>query len=334
MPVRGLGIAAGEVEDQAVVAFAQGEVHLPDVVALNEGRAAPGTVGELADPLPQHRLGVTDDLRRHPFQEVRAVLLGDFLYPGLGDVVGGDLALEVQPHHHGLPRHVEDSVEDVPAELAAFHQLETRHPHPLVANLRGPGRVAARGHGADVHHVDEGGAPGDAAAFVVDRGDDVDVRLVDGRHVRVVQEEDIVGVDALALLEPLYDLLHREAGAGHVLAQGLAGRQHVAVRGVERRHVVVLLRGVHRAAHPLQGDPHLPGDLVQPVRQDLQGNGVDGVVAAGGHATLRGARAPRWTPTGATAGRPYIIRTLRLRKSRCCGTRPSPRGRWGSRRWW
>ena len=116
---------------------------------------------------------------------------------------------------------------------------------------------------------------------IVNGSDDVDVGLVDGRHVRIVQQEDVVGIDALTVLEPLDDLLHGDARAGHVLAQGLARRQHVSVRGVERRHVVVLLGGIHRAADPLQGNPHLPGDLVQPMRQDLEGDGID--VAGCGH---------------------------------------------------
>ena len=200
------------------------------------------------------------------------------------------LALQVQSHHDGLTRHGHDGVENVASELPPVHQLDARNAHALLAYVRCPGGVAARGHGADVHDVDKSGAPGDATVLVVYGGKHVDVGLVDGRHIRIVQQEDVIRVDTVPVFEPLDDLLHREPGAGHVLTQGLARRQHVAVGRVEGRHIIVLLGGVDRSPHPFEGNPHLPGDLVQPVRQNLHGDGIDAAVALCSHDLL-----PMWS---------------------------------------
>ena len=74
--------------------------------------------------------------------------------------------------------------------------------------------------------------------LVVDRRDHVDVGLVDGGEVGVVQQEDVARVDAAVPLEAFDDPLDREARAGGVPDHGLPYRQHVAVGHVERRHVV------------------------------------------------------------------------------------------------
>ena len=56
-----------------------------------------------------------------------------------GHVVGRHLALEVHPHQHRLPGHVDEGVENVLPHPAPLHQLEAGYPEPLVADLGSAG---------------------------------------------------------------------------------------------------------------------------------------------------------------------------------------------------
>ena len=98
---------------------------------------------------------------------------------------------------------------------------------------------------------------------------------MDRREIRIVEQKNIVGVDAAVIFKPLDDSLDGKAGAGNMPAHRIARRQHVAVGEIKRRHVVVHLRRVYRAADAFQCRAHFLGDLVEPVRKNFESDRVD-----------------------------------------------------------
>ena len=242
--------------------------------------SAPLAVRDCLQAPAQRALRVIDHLGGHGVHEIDAVVAVELPHARLGHAVAGKLAVDVEGHHVGTPGHVDQSVEHVLAQVAAVHQLDAGNAQAFVTDLLGFRGIAARGHGADVHHVDERGAPCDETPLHVDGGDEVDVGLMHRRDVGIVQEEDVVLVHAVVFGEALDDPLHREAGAGHVPGHGLAGGQNLAVGPVERGHVVVHLGGVDRSADPLDGGAHLLGDALEPVREDLESHRVHGPAVA------------------------------------------------------
>ena len=293
-----LGVGAGEVEDHAAALLSQGQPHGPRALpGLDGGAVAPLAVGDILQALAQRPFGIVDHLRGHGVHEVDAVEGIELLHARLGHAVAGKLAVDVEGYHVGTPGHVDQGVEHVLAQVAAVHQLDARNAQTLVTDLLGLGGIAARRHGADVHHMDERRAPTDQAAFHVDGRDEVDVRLMDGRHVGIVQEEDIVLVHPIIFGKTLLDPFDCESGAGHVPGHGLTGGQDLAVGAVERGHVVVHLGRVDRSAHPLDGRAHLLGDALEPVREDLEGHRIHGPAVT---ALLH--RSPPWK--GSRASRP------------------------------
>ena len=97
---------------------------------------------------------------------------------------------------------------------------------------------------------------------------------MDGGEIWIVEQEDVIGEDALFVLEALQDTPHGESPTGHVPRHGLARGKDVSVGPVERSHVIVLLRRVHGSPDAFERRAHLLGDLVEPVREDLESHRV------------------------------------------------------------
>ena len=93
-------------------------------------------------------------------------------------------------------------------------------------------------------------------------------------EIGIVEQKGVVGKDFF-LAEAFENPLHRETGAYDVVAIGLAGCHDLAVGPVEGSVVVMLLRRRHRAAGALQGDAHLARNLMEPVREHFEGDGVE-----------------------------------------------------------
>ena len=251
-------------------------LHLPELVAgLDVALGAPDPVRHLQETLAQQAGGVVEHLAGDLLHEFDAVVAVQLLHPGPAHVVGGDLALEVQTHHDRLPRHVGDGVEHVPADLPALEELDAGDADALVADLGGARRVSAGGHGADVGHVHERGAPADQAVVHVDRRDHVHIRLMNGGQVGVVDQEHVAREDPALIGEALDDAAHRDSGAAHVPGHGVAGAQDVAVGLVKARQVVPHLGRVDGPSDPLQRSADLLGDLIEPVRENLEGDRID-----------------------------------------------------------
>src|SRR5439155_9696234 len=109
-----------------------------------------------------------------------SILFVDLANASAGDVVRGDLALQIQSDESRLTGHIGNGVEHVPAYFAPIDELDPRNSDPFVEDLRGAWRVAAGRHGPDVRHVDECGTPRDQLLLVVERGDHIDGWLVGG----------------------------------------------------------------------------------------------------------------------------------------------------------
>ena len=82
-------------------------------------------------------------------------------------------------------------------------------------DFRSAGGVSAWGHGPDIPEVDEGAAPPNDDAVIVERGDLVDVGLIDRCLIGIVEKKDIIGVNTV-VAESLDDPFDCVAGAGHV----------------------------------------------------------------------------------------------------------------------
>ena len=225
----GLRTAAGEVEQQAVAFFVERHVHFPGVAGVNAAGVAPCPVGDLGDAPAQDRFGIVQHLLRHGGHQLGAELLVQRLHSRLRHIVRRDLALEIEADHHRLARHVDECVEQILSQLAAVDQLNAGNANAFVADLSGARRVAARRHRADVHDMDKGRAPAHQPVPKMNRRNHVDIRLMDRRQIRIVEQKNIVGVDAAVIFKPLDDSLDREAGAGNMPAHRIARRQHIAV---------------------------------------------------------------------------------------------------------
>src|SRR5215475_8323646 len=108
-------------------------------------------------------------------------------------------------------------VEDISAQLAPFHQLDAGNSKSLLKYFSRVRRVAAGSDSADVADMNEGRAPTHERALMVDRRDDINVRIVNRGEIGIVQQKDIVGKNFF-LAEAFDDPLDREAGANHVVA--------------------------------------------------------------------------------------------------------------------
>ncbi len=271
-----LGAAAGEIEAQMVALLGQLDMDVPGFAGVNAAGVAPRSVGNLGDAPAQDRFGVIKHLLGHRGNQLRAELFVERLHARLGDVVGGDLALQIKANHHRLARHVDKGVEQILSQLAAFDQFDAGNANAFVTNFRRPRRIAPRRHGADVHDVDEGRAPADQLAAKMDGRDHIHIGLMNRRDIGIVEQKDIVGMNTAAVIfEALDNALDGEAGAGDMPAHGIPRRQDIAVGEIERRHIVVHLRRIDRAADALQRRAHLLGDLIEPVRQDLKSDRID-----------------------------------------------------------
>ena len=264
-----LGVAAGKIEDQPVADFTQHEMDLPTFIRLDGAGLFPDAVGNFRDALSQGVFRVLDHLQGDGIDQLGAILSEHLLHAGFRHVVGGDPALEIETDHGRLPRHIDDHLKEVFPECPAFDQLDPCDSDAFMENLRGSGRIAARRQSADIHDVDKSRTPGNQTVLVMNRRDHEQVRLVHRGDVRVVEQKHVVRSEAL-VAEALQDLFHRESPARHVHADGFSGRQDLAVRAVQRGHVVFLLRRVDGAADALERRPHLLGDLIQPVGQNLE----------------------------------------------------------------
>src|SRR3989338_1436616 len=111
----------------------------------------------------------------------------------------------------------------------------------------------------------ESPTPADELLAIMDGTEHVDIGLMDCRQVWIVEDEDVVGFNLASVTEALYDSFDGDAGAGHVPAGGFAGRENFAVGAIERRGIVLHLRGVYCAAHSFECDAGFLRERVQAV---------------------------------------------------------------------
>ena len=241
---------------------------------------APLPVGQLAQPLADELLGLLDQGIRNRLDRLHAVVVVDAREALLRHVVGGQLRLEVQGGHAGIADHVQEGLDHVLAHLAALHDLEALGLEALLVVVVGVRREAAGIHRADVRDVHEVGHEAGELPAVVDRGDHVDVRRVEGGRVGVVEEVDVVFVDPGVFGEARDDVLDRLGGAREVVEEADASDHQAAVREVQRRHHVVALVRDRRAGYVLERDDRLVGHLHELVPDDLEGDRVDRGVPA------------------------------------------------------
>src|SRR5215467_1300502 len=98
--------------------------------------------------------------------------------------------------------------------------------------------------------MDKGRAPAYQVALIVDRRNHVDIRLVNRRHVRIVEQKNVVGINS-AISEALDDPLNGKTGARNVPAHGVARGQDITIGKIQRCRVVMHLRCVHGAERAL-----------------------------------------------------------------------------------
>src|SRR5262245_8893501 len=82
-------------------------------------------------------------------------------------------------------------------------------------------------------------------------------------------------MNAAVIFKVFDDSLNGKTRTRDVPAHGIARRQNIAVGQVQSGHVIMHLRGIHGATDTFQGAAHLLGDLIDPVRQDLESHRID-----------------------------------------------------------
>src|SRR5215813_5685685 len=98
-----------------------------------------------------------------------------------------------------------------------------------MANLSRSGRIPTRRHRADVHHMDESRAPSHQFALKVDGRNHVDIRLMNRREIGIIEQKNIVGVDALVFLESLDTPFGLKNGGRTTAASSASGGSEVTV---------------------------------------------------------------------------------------------------------
>ena len=237
-----LGARAGEVVGERLAFLRGGQLDLAAAAGHVDVLAgAPAAVREPAQPLSDELLRLPDQLVRHRVHNVRPVLLVMSPHALLRDVVGGELGLQVECRHPGVPDHVEERLDDVAPELPALDDLEALRLEAFLVVVPCVRGEAAGIDRSDVGHVDEVGDEAAQLAFEVDRRDHVHVGRVQRCGVGVVEEVRVVLVDPGVLREVGDDVLHRLGGARQVVQEADAADHQPAVAAVERGHHVVAL---------------------------------------------------------------------------------------------
>ncbi len=270
---------AREIEVKLGPFLAQGEGDaqrlVVDPVGIDDAFALVDAVGDGRD-LGAHLLRCTrlqfDD---GPLDDSLAVAVDQRGQTLLADRQRRRLRLDVADALIGDADVGEDDREDLLVEHAFLVELDRRQAEPLLLDLGSVGREAAGHRAAHVRPVSGIRKPREVSTAIEERLDELDVHQMGAAEIGVVDDEDIAWVHRP---RPLDHRLRRELhGADEnrqaeiALGDELAGIAVIdAVGAVERL-------GDHRAeggAH--EGEVHLVANLLQPVLDHGEGNGVEG----------------------------------------------------------
>ena len=211
--------------------------------------------------------------------------------PPLADVERGGLGLDVADALVG-DAHVgaQDRV-DLRVHLPALEELDGGQPEPLLLDLGGVRREAARHHAADIGPVAGVLQPAEDLAAVVERHGEAHVHQVRAAEVGVVDDVDVAGRRraGLALADQADQLgggvLH---GADeHRQAQLALADQRAGVAVVDARGAVVGLGDHRREGGAREGEVHLVADLLQARLDHGKGERIDLVMPPRWGQTLR-----------------------------------------------
>src|SRR5262249_37828674 len=223
----------------------ESHMDLPGVSGMNASSFTPSAVGNFYDPFSQNRLGVVQHLLTYSAHQLGAKLLVQCLHSRFRDIVRRDFAFEIETDHDRLPRHIDESVKEIFSQFSSLHQLDSGNADTFVTDLSGARGVAAGRHRADVHHMHEGRAPAHELALQMNGRDQVNIRLMDRGYIGIIEQKDIIGMDATVVFKLFDDSLNGKTRAGDVPTHGIAGGQNIALGQVQIRHGVMHLLGVY-----------------------------------------------------------------------------------------
>ena len=272
--VPALRAGPGEIKGERVILFGHGQLYPVDFILHAQVLARlPLPVGQLPQARAQFFFGLDDQRPAGLIHCLEPVFFNEGQHPRPGDVVAGNHGIQVQRHHVRGAHHVEEGVHDGPVNLSFFHQPQPRRTEAFGINIVRIGTEPAGIGGADIIHVDEAGAPGHQFSLVMDRRHQVHVGGMQGRAVRVVQQEHVTGVDVPP--EAPDDGFARLRGAGQVVQETDAAHQQGPVCPVQGHHQIVAFVGDGAAGDVFQSNDGLIHDPEQAVADDRKRDGID-----------------------------------------------------------
>ena len=241
-------------------------------IVENGAFAAVDAVGDGLDLPRDHRFGAVEQMVFVSGKGLEAVSPDEiqqpaFAYPGSADlrlyVFFDDGVADVREHHPP----------DVPAQFAAFVDLERRNAERFLPDFSRVGVVAARLRASDIGLMPLAGRPADERSVVKDRPEHGDVVVLVAPAEHVVVQNHVARMDFVS--EERNDLLadRFQGEREHRDVFGLL--QHVAVRVVQPRHEVASLVQDRRPRGAQERQPHLFGDRFEAARNHGCENRID-----------------------------------------------------------
>ena len=259
----------------------------PDAVGVEERLARVDAVGDLRDVRAHHLLGAVAQLLHARGHGLLAVAVDQRREPLLAHRERGDLRLDVADPLLRHPDVREDDRQDVLVHHALAEELHRRQPQPLLLHLGRARREPAGHRAARVRPVAGVRQVRPQPAAVEERLHHLHVHQVRAARVRVVDDEDVAGLEAVgaALRDVLDHRARRELhDADEDRQPELALRDDLAVvLRVDAVGAVEALRDDGRERRALEGEVHLARDLLQPVLDDDQRDRIDRLHASPPH---------------------------------------------------
>ena len=275
----GRGVRAGEVDHDLVVGHRHRHLDLDqrvavDAVVVGVVDRRPRPLREACEPRAREPLAVVEDLVDCGLERLDAELLDELLHAPLAGPARRDLRVDVADHAIRHSAVEPDQVLEVGVEDAFLVDLRAGEHEPLLEDRRGVEDVAGILL-AEVEPVDLHRGEAHQPVLVEDRRRREDVERVVRAPVRVVEEDEVAGVDVV-LAQVLDHLVQRVVVAAREHGEPRRLGHHPQLAVVEREAEVVDLVDDRVVRRPDEVPVHLPRAREQVVVDDLDGDRIYG----------------------------------------------------------
>ena len=222
-------------------------------------------------------LGIVDDLAQvdaHGLGPVPADQVDDL---ALGDVAGGELGAQVAEELDRQAHVLLQQREQRLVARAPVVHAERRNTHALLVDLGGIGGIGAGDPAADIGVMADGGGEGQALSPIEDRLEHEDVRQVHAAVEGVVHDEDIAGMDVVAVVAQ--HRLDRRRHRAEMARQREPLRDQAAGAVGERGREIHVVAQDARIGRAADGERHLVRDGEDGVPEEREAEGIGAACA-------------------------------------------------------